>query len=102
MLEAQEIMAELGIYEGPLDGVMSQQTYRAVSQFQDQQGLIANGLVDFDLISRLRKVRPAVPASHLAVQSVRPAAVSRTPATTMQSTDKQEEEGYLNLFHYLR
>ncbi|MFA7281824.1 MAG: DUF4384 domain-containing protein [Sterolibacterium sp.] len=40
-------------YKGPIDGVMNEQLKTAISEYQSQAGLIANGKIDFDLYASL-------------------------------------------------
>ncbi|MGF1458833.1 MAG: peptidoglycan-binding protein [Leptolyngbyaceae cyanobacterium] len=42
----QNRLTELGYYEGPIDGVFSQETRGALASFQQEQGLVGTGILD--------------------------------------------------------
>jgi peptidoglycan hydrolase-like protein with peptidoglycan-binding domain len=44
--EAQQKLADLGIYHSNVDGMAGPDTHNAISQFQQQHGLTANGMLD--------------------------------------------------------
>lgn len=53
--EAQTLLMALGFYQGAVDNVLGPETRAAISRFQASEALLPNGIVDFDLLQRLRK-----------------------------------------------
>lgn len=53
--EAQTLLMALGYYSGTIDNALGPQTRAAISRFQADEKLLPNGVVDFDLLQRLRK-----------------------------------------------
>jgi localization factor PodJL len=54
--EAQALLNRIGLKAGPADGVMGQQTRDAIRAFQTQNGMVASGDVDAQLIEKLRAI----------------------------------------------
>ncbi len=52
--EAQSSLTALGFAPGPIDGVMGQRTFRAITEYQLSRGLPANGDLSPTLLARLR------------------------------------------------
>ena len=50
---AQRVLSQLGYYQGPRDGVPSPALQMAISAYQRDQGLPANGSVDAETYKRL-------------------------------------------------
>lgn len=46
MIEAQEALADLGLYEGPVNGVATDATVKAIRRFQIRNGLPVTGALD--------------------------------------------------------
>jgi N-acetylmuramoyl-L-alanine amidase len=59
VLELQAALKLLGFYADTVDGIFSQSTARAVSQFQEAAGLAADGAVGPDTWNRLFPVAPS-------------------------------------------
>jgi N-acetylmuramoyl-L-alanine amidase len=59
VLELQAALKLLGFYADNVDGIFSQSTARAVSQFQEAAGLAADGIVGQDTWNRLFPVAPS-------------------------------------------
>lgn len=53
--EAQTLLMALGYFDGTVDNMLGVQTRAAISKFQADEKLLPNGIVDFDLLQRLRK-----------------------------------------------
>ena len=49
----QEALASQGYYAGPATGTLDPASREAIGRYQDENGLLANGRVDFDLYARL-------------------------------------------------
>ena len=60
---AQDYLARLGYYRGPIDGINGPKTRTAVANFQTDSGLPPDGRVSRDLIARLAGT-PSTPAQH--------------------------------------
>ena len=59
VIELQAALKLLGFYPDTVDGIFSQSTARAVSQFQEAAGLAADGTVGQDTWNRLFPVAPS-------------------------------------------
>ena len=59
VIELQAALKLLGFYPDTVDGIFSQSTARAVSQFQEAAGLAADGIVGQDTWNRLFPVAPS-------------------------------------------
>ena len=59
VIELQAALKLLGFYADTVDGIFSQSTARAVSQFQEAAGLAADGIVGQDTWNRLFHVAPS-------------------------------------------
>jgi len=59
VIELQAALKLLGFYADTVDGIFSQSTARAVSQFQEAAGLAADGIVGQDTWNRLFPVAPS-------------------------------------------
>ncbi|MDG1530237.1 MAG: peptidoglycan-binding domain-containing protein [Paracoccaceae bacterium] len=53
--KAQTLLSELGYYHGTVSGNRDKATRLAIAQFQSDEGLIASGEADYDLLRRLRE-----------------------------------------------
>lgn len=53
--EIQSVLKKLGLYKGATDGIYGPQTAKAVSGFQDMEGLAQTGEVDADTYAALEK-----------------------------------------------
>ncbi|MDQ3561104.1 MAG: SEL1-like repeat protein, partial [Pseudomonadota bacterium] len=51
----QQLLADKGFDPGPADGVLGQKTVEAITLFQDEAGLPANGTIDTALIAALQE-----------------------------------------------
>lgn len=74
--EAQEMLVALGRLSAPHWGHIDERTRTAIVKFQVDTGVLPNGIVDFDLLERLRKHAPepqttAGPASKISVTRLR-------------------------------
>jgi peptidoglycan hydrolase-like protein with peptidoglycan-binding domain len=63
VLAAQKVLAQLGYYRGPIDGIAGPKTRRAVSDYQSDLGLTPDGSVTRDLVARLAET-PSAPSTH--------------------------------------
>ena len=63
MRAAQDYLARLGYYGGPIDGINGPKTRTAVASYQTDSGLPPDGKVSRDLIARLAGA-PSTPAQH--------------------------------------
>jgi len=52
-IEVQQALAELGYYDGPIDGVIGPGTRDAIASFQSDSGLPVSGLIDEELMASL-------------------------------------------------
>lgn len=52
--QAQQMLRELGLYDGTVDGLTGPQTRKAVETYQKLMGLVPNGVIDQQLIDTLR------------------------------------------------
>lgn len=55
---AQEALARLGFYPGPIDGIFGPKTRAAVTKYQADVGLPPDGEVSPDLVAQLEKAHP--------------------------------------------
>lgn len=55
--EVQASLAEIGYYEGKVDGIYGRGTKEAIKTFQIRAGSIPNGDVDYDLIKQLQSAK---------------------------------------------
>lgn len=53
--QAQRLLSQLGFEPGPADGVIGSRTERSVRQFQEREGLPADGRISAALIDRLKQ-----------------------------------------------
>lgn len=53
--QAQRLLSQLGFEPGPADGVIGSRTERSVRQFQEREGLPADGRISAALIDRLQQ-----------------------------------------------
>jgi hypothetical protein len=60
--EAQLLLARIGLYPGPIDGVPGRATYAAVRAFQGAHALESSGMLDAETARRLRIVESTLPA----------------------------------------
>jgi peptidoglycan hydrolase-like protein with peptidoglycan-binding domain len=56
IMKVQQILAELGYAPGPVDGAMGEETERAVSAFQHDRKLTANGRITPELLQEIKSV----------------------------------------------
>jgi len=68
---AQDYLAQLGYYGGPVDGINGPKTRTAVASFQTDSGLPPDGKVSRDLIARLAGT-PSTPAKREKADTARP------------------------------
>ena len=54
---AQEALAGLGYYRGPIDGIIGPKTRAAVAKFQTDRGLPPDGKISRDLVARVARAR---------------------------------------------
>ena len=54
--QVQQILADLGYAPGPVDGAMGRETERAVTAFQRDRNLTANGRITPELLEEIRSV----------------------------------------------
>src|SRR6185312_1697015 len=59
--DTQRELARLGLYSGPVDGILGKRTQSAVAAYQKAAGVAANGLPSAELLALMRK--PAPPAA---------------------------------------
>lgn len=85
--EAQSILAQLGLYTAGVDGIAGPGTRRAVTQFQQAEGLNTDGQLSFE--TKLRLVGKSPPAE--TVVDTRPVRVSY-PAEIRQAEAETELE----------
>jgi peptidoglycan hydrolase-like protein with peptidoglycan-binding domain len=45
VVQLQHILASLGYYNGPIDGIFGPRTFRAVQALQRENGLVVDGIV---------------------------------------------------------
>lgn len=57
ILRTQQLLLEIGQYDGPVDGRMSEATAAAIKRFQDRRGLEPDGKVDRMLINMLEDAK---------------------------------------------
>jgi len=55
---AQEALAGLGYYRGPIDGIIGPKTRAAVAKYQTDSGLPPDGKVSRDLVAQVARARP--------------------------------------------
>jgi peptidoglycan hydrolase-like protein with peptidoglycan-binding domain len=53
--DAQQALADLGLYTGRIDGLYGPRTIAAVQEFQRQQGMQSDGTLDADTMANLRQ-----------------------------------------------
>jgi hypothetical protein len=58
--EVQLLLARIGLYPGPIDGVPGRATYAAVRAFQSAHALEPTGMLDAGTVRRLRDLDPAL------------------------------------------
>lgn len=109
--EAQRLLVQIGALSKRPTGKMDLTTKRAVSVFQANQGLIANGVVNYDTIQHLRaeaarsplRVTQAKPA-HVYGQTIQPnhlqQSITQVPVP-VTPTRPRGNEGYQSLSHFL-
>lgn len=78
VIQLQERLSALGYYQGELDGQYGRATQEAVSRFQTQNGLTADGLAGALTLARLYDAQ-AKPASPLSPPSPIPASPQGEP-----------------------
>ncbi|MBT0957286.1 peptidoglycan-binding protein [Alphaproteobacteria bacterium KMM 3653] len=81
--EAQEMLQELGLYYGQTDGKLDDATRRAISTFQAKENILPNGIVDYDLITRLRERTGWLEP----MKDTSPPATTRTASTKRRSAE---------------
>ena len=64
MRTAQEALAELGYYRGPIDGVDGPKTHAAVANYQSDEGMLSDGKVTRELVARLTEARRTTVVEH--------------------------------------
>jgi peptidoglycan hydrolase-like protein with peptidoglycan-binding domain len=57
--DAQQALADMGLYTGRIDGLYGPRTIAAVQEFQRQQGMQADGTLDADTMANLRQTAQA-------------------------------------------
>ncbi len=118
--KAQTMLIDLGYLSGPVDGKLDARTRRAISSFQAKEDLLVNGIVDFDLMERLRMRSAAASRAVVVAPVPTPAAPPRPapqPQPQPQSTPTEQtapgtfpycardgscDDVYQNLFDYLQ
>lgn len=63
---AQEALAELGYYRGPIDGVDGPKTHAAIANYQADEGILSDGKVTRELVARLTEAQRTTVAEHSA------------------------------------
>lgn len=112
LVQAQEMLVDLGLLHGHRPGQPDARTRRAISAFQTRHRLLPNGLVDFDTFEALKRQharlpQPAPVAPVLPAAPTRPQVAPATPQTT-QSPPRPScapasdcDEDYLNLYEFI-
>jgi glucose-6-phosphate dehydrogenase assembly protein OpcA len=68
--EFQQLLAALGFYEGPIDGIHGPATKSAVMQAQTTYGLLPTGRVDTNTLVKLREETTKLPADRLKISNL--------------------------------
>ncbi len=89
VIEAQQALVRLGRLAGRPNGRIDRATRRAIAQFQADQDLLVNGIVDYDLVRRLRL--------KLMQRDVQPGPES-VPKPVAKPKQTQPEDGWVPLF----
>lgn len=111
ILEAQTMLISLGLLSGRPHGKLDGRTRRALSTFQGKNGLLPNGIADFDTLVALRKGAAELNKARAksVVKTVPKATrpkVTPPPQKAQQKTRCTKEtpcdDGYLNLYEYVK
>lgn len=80
---AQTELKRLGLYHSGIDGVQGAGTSRAILSYQEQMGLPKTGVIDDDLLLRMRSTSP---------QTITPALTRKKPKPNDYFSQKQKSE----------
>ena len=104
---AQTMLINLGYLTGTPTGQLDASTRRAISTFQAEENLLPNGVVDFDLMERLRERSAQTRTSpQTATVPAPPLPAPRSDSAPSSGPDcvknRTCDDIYLNLFDYLK
>ena len=83
--EFQQLLAVLGFYDGPIDGVHGDKTKQAVLQAQKSYKLVMTGRVDTETLQRLREEANKLPEQRLEVSNFNQRGFSVSDAIASQN-----------------
>lgn len=83
--EFQQLLAILGFYDGPIDGVHGSKTKQAVQQAQKAYGLTLTGRVDAETLQRLRAEVNKLPDERIDVPNMNQRGFSMSDAIAAQN-----------------
>jgi len=82
--DVQQVLADIGLYEGKVDGIYGTATRNAIIKFQKQAGVIPNGEASYGLLNNLKSVQAVTAQQSVPVQNTiaQPKPSPRPVATT--------------------
>ncbi|MBD3882994.1 glucose-6-phosphate dehydrogenase assembly protein OpcA [Phormidium tenue FACHB-886] len=83
--EFQQLLAILGFYEGPIDGIHGPATKQAVMEAQKDFGLLMTGRVDTETLARLREEVAQQPADRLKLNNMNARGYNLSDAIAVQN-----------------
>jgi glucose-6-phosphate dehydrogenase assembly protein OpcA len=83
--EFQQLLAALGFYDGPIDGIHGPQTKSAITEAQRSYGLRVTGRVDSETLKRLREEFAKQPAERTQISNINARGFSISDAIATQN-----------------
>jgi len=83
--EFQQLLAALGFYDGPIDGIHGPQTKTAITEAQKTYGLRVTGRVDSETLARLREEFAKQPAERTQISNINARGFSISDAIAAQN-----------------
>ena len=99
--EAQQLLSELGYDPGPIDGIWGPRTESALRKFQGDFGLKEDGVIDQDILSKLRlmkekmiKVEPRTMGSSSSLENKRTSGIPANASLNYFGNNWECNRGY--------
>ena len=83
--EFQQLLAVLGFYDGPIDGIHGPLTKQAVMDAQKTFGMLMTGRMDTETLARLREEAAKQPGDRLAIKNMNLRGYNLSDAIAMQN-----------------